>query len=47
MHLIRATAMGVVTSAGPRLTYDTQRNPSCSCWLDCTEVDQMGPTRHS
>ena len=47
MHLTRAMVIGVVTSAGPRLTYDTRRNPSCSCWLDCTEVDKTGQTRHS
>jgi single-stranded DNA-binding protein len=47
MHLTRATVIGVVTSAGPKLTYDPRGNPTCSFWLDCIEVDKTGQTRHS
>jgi single-strand DNA-binding protein len=47
MHLNRATVIGRVTSAGPKLKYDERSNPTCSFWLDVEEAGKDGQTRHS
>jgi hypothetical protein len=46
MPLNRAVIIGKVTSAGPKLTYAENGTPTCSFWLEVTELGKDGKLRY-
>jgi single-stranded DNA-binding protein len=46
MHLNKATVIGRVTLAGPKLRYDERSTPTCSFRLDVEEPGRDGQARH-